>query len=252
MFEAKEMALMSKARLVLLSLVAALSVGAIAASSASAAITFQWKVNKAFLKAGEQRTFTTSADGKVSVLKGTVAGTTTELLSTKQKVQSGALLLGGQPGKNTEIVEFESVIVDRPANCEAHSAAAPTGIVSTAPLTSEIVEGAPGGTSNGEPLILFKPASSTNEVFTEIEFLGASCLIKGQKPSVTGLLLALPLPQEQEEVKGVLDYEATTKEYKVSSGGAAKKAGLTFAGMPATFTGLALVTLTSGEAFGAF
>jgi hypothetical protein len=249
-FEAKEMALMSKARLVLLSLVAVLSVGAMVASSASA-VTFQWKVGGNILKAGEQKTFTTSTDG-TSLLKGTVGGAAAELLSTKSKVQAGAVLLGGQPGLNDELVEFESVKVDRPANCEAHSPGASTGVVATSQLTSEIVEAAPSGTGNGEPLILFKPASTTNETFTTIEFLGASCLVKGTKAVVSGLLVALPLPQGAEVKLGALDYEAITKEYKVLSGGAAKSAGLTFAGSAATFTGLALIELTSKEAFGAF
>jgi hypothetical protein len=242
---------MSKARLVLLSLVAVLSVGAMVASSASA-VTFQWKVKGSFLKAGEQRTFTSSADGKESVLKGTVAGAAAELLTTKFKVKAGALLLGGKPGLNDETVEFESVVVNKPTGCEVESPGAPTGVVRTNPLTSEIVEGAVGGEGNGEPLVLFKPASTTNETWVELTFLGASCLVKNTTAPVSGLLLALPLPREKEEVQGVLDYEATTKEYKVSSGGAAKKSGLTFAGNTFTLTGLVLVELTSKEAFGAF
>jgi hypothetical protein len=242
---------MSKAKFVSLSLVAVLSVGAMVASSASA-VTFQWKVGGKILKAGEQKTFTISTDGNVSLLKLTVAGAAGEILSTKAKVKAGAVLLGGQPGLNDEVVEFESVKVDRPANCEVHSPGAPTGVVSTSQVTSEIVEAAPSGTGNGEPLILFKPASTTNETFTSIEFLGASCLVKGTTGVVSGLLVALPLPQEKEVTVGVLDYEAITKQYKTVGGGAAKSAGLTFAGSAATFTGLALIELASKEAFGAF
>jgi hypothetical protein len=241
---------MLKARVIFWSMVTVVAIGA-TATSASAAITFQWKVGGKILKAGERRTFTARRDG-VAILKGSVAGAAAELSSNKGKVKPGALIFGGQPGTSDETLELESVIVDKPAGCEVESPGAPTGVVRTTQLTSEIVEAAPGGTGNGEPLILLRPASSTNETWVELTFLGASCIIKGTTALITGLKLGLPLPQEKEVVVGVGDEEAVTKEYKLSTGGSAKKAGLTFAGNIATVTGLVLVELASKEAGGVF
>jgi hypothetical protein len=54
-------------------------------------------------------------------------------------------------------------------------------------------------------------------------------------------------------VKENLVFEAATKEYKVSPGtGATKTASLVFAGSAATLTGLGLILLESGAAYGPF
>jgi hypothetical protein len=71
---------MSRVRLVLLSLMAVLSVGALLASSASAAINFEWNVGGKALAAGEHRTFEVNNDGKVFALKGTAGGAPALLL----------------------------------------------------------------------------------------------------------------------------------------------------------------------------
>jgi hypothetical protein len=247
---------MSRVRLVLLSLMAVLSVGALLASSASAAINFEWKVGGSPLAAGAQRTFEVNNDGKVFDLKGSVGGALALLLSTKVKVTPGALIFGGKPGTNQEVVEFESVTVDNPTGCVAETGEVTSpvvGNVTTHALKTEIVEGQSGGRGNGEPLILFTPKEGTT--FTGILFLnkGAEkCNVAGALGKVTGSILGLPLPQKTEVVDGNLVFEAVTKEYLVAAGGAIQKAGLTFAGSAATLSGLTLVILTSKEAFGAF
>lgn len=247
---------MSKVRLVLLTLLAVLSVGVLVASSASAAITFQWKVGGSLLKGGQSRTFTAEADGHVFDLSGKVSGLAVLLLSNKLKVKAGAQIFGGQPGTNEETLEFESVVVDSPfpGKCVAESLPNPVvGNVSTLPLKTEIVEAEPSGKGNGEALVLFTPKSGTT--FTEIRFLNKgteTCPLNLVEGPVTGSALALPLPSTSTEVElGVLDSEATTKEYK-SFGGPGGKAGLVFAGSAATLAGLSLVVLTSKEKFGAF
>jgi hypothetical protein len=247
---------MSRVRLVLLSLVAVLSVGALLASSASAAINFEWKVGGKALAAGEKRTFEVNNDGKVFDLHGTAGGALALLLSTKVKVKPGALIFGGRPGTNEEIVEFESVTVDNPAGCVAETgevASPVVGNVLTKLLKTEIVEGQSGGRGNGEPLILFTPKGEPT--FTAILFLNKgteTCKVAGTLGKITGSILGLPLPQRTEVVDGNLVSEATTNQYLVAAGGAAKTAGLTFAGNAATLSGLTLVILTSKEAFGAF
>jgi hypothetical protein len=244
----KEMALMSKVRLVLLGVLAALSAVAMTASAASA-ISFEYLVSGKLLAAGESRTFDVATDGKTTVLKGTVAGTGAELLSSVIKVAPGAKIFGGKPGTNEETVEFENVSVDKPGTCKLEG----TTTIGTVPLKSEIVEGSVEGAGNGEAYILFTPKSGT--LFTSFKLTNKtsteSCLAKGLTLNVDGSVLALVLPQKADATLGDLDYEAATKQYK-NNAGTAVTAGLTFAGEPATLTGLTLVLLTSKESFGVF
>jgi hypothetical protein len=239
---------MSRVRLMLLSLVAVLSVGALTASAASA-INFEWRVEGKKLEAGSTKAITSSSDGKVSVLKGTAGGAAIELLSTEISVKSGANIKGGIPGTSLEQVVFSGITVDKSPKCEVSGKT-----VTTVPLTDEIVEGASKGTGNGEVDILFKPEGTANEIFAQVTFVskaGETCTINGQTFNATGLVLALALPQGTEAVNGDLDYEANTKEYK-NSKGQVNTAGLVFANNPATLTGLTLVTLEKGEKYGAF
>jgi hypothetical protein len=243
----KEMAYMSKTRLMLLSLVAVLAVVAVSASAASAAVTFLWKVNKNTLKAGESRTFNINNDRKTFDLSGTVAGVGTLLLSTEVSVEPGARIIGGQPGTNLEVVLFRGVTVHKPAKCAVGNG----GTIKTVPLTTEIVESAAVGVETGEALILFRP--ETGGTFAEFELTnkGAEvCALGGISLQVGGNILGLPLPIG-EVLRQNLIFEARTKEYR-PFGGTAKKAGLLFGGNAATLTGLVLVLLTSDEAFEAF
>jgi len=247
---------MSRARLVLLSLVAALSAVGVMASSASAKISFEWLVGGKLLAAGETRGFVASADGKDIILTGTVGATKVELLSTELEVEKGAKIIGGKPGTNEEIVIFKGVKVVKPLNegkevCEVETPKQATGTVKTVLLKTEIVE----NQENGEPLILFVPKEG--KIFTEITFLqkvGAEkCVPAGTTAQVTGSVLALPLPELGDVLTGDLDFEAKSKEFLLSPGGGTiEKAGLTFAGNAATFTALALILLETHELFGIF
>jgi hypothetical protein len=243
---------MSRARLVLLSFVVVLSAAATMASSASAAISFQWFVSGHLLKAGETREFTTSADGKFS-LEGKVAGSASVLLSNELSVLKGAQIVGGVPGTNKETVVFKGVTVDKPANCGVLQKGASPGVVQTVALKTEIVEGTNGeGVGNSSVDILFTPTTTGTELFTTFELTGVSCLFKETVAPVTGLVLALSLPERAEAATGALDFEASTsKQYKTSTG-TLGRALLAFVGEDASLLGLALVSLTPSEKFGAF
>jgi hypothetical protein len=238
---------MFRAKILLLSLVAALSVVALLASSASAKIAFEWKVGGKALAASESRTFTASAESTFD-LKGTAAGSAVLLLSNKFKVEPGARIIGGKPGTNEEQVVFENVTVAKPANCEVESLPNPTvGTVRTQPLKTEIVE----GQTSKEPLILFSPKTGT--IFVELRFLGANCIVQNVEANVTGSILADPLPRLTEVLTGLLNFEPSQGNvFLLSTGGAAETAGLVFAGSAATLGGNALVTLINDEKFGAF
>ncbi len=236
---------MSKQRIFMSCVVVALAIGADVPSTL--AISFQYHVNGSALPSGSSKEYDVNTDGHVTELLMTVSGTKSELLSNKIKVVSGAKIFGGVPGTNEETVEFESVIVDKPAKCAVENEK-----VTTAPLKSEIVEGASSKTGNGEVDILFTPKTGT--VFATINFVNKGteeCIFKGQKPAFTGSILGLSLPQAAEATNNDLDYEANTKEYK-NSAGAFNTVGLKFEGEPATLTGLTLRLLVSKEKFGAF
>jgi|HubBroStandDraft_5_1064220.scaffolds.fasta_scaffold386851_1 hypothetical protein len=245
---------MSRAKSVLLSLVVVLVVGVVMVSSASGAISFVWKVGGAELKAGESKGYTINNDGKIFDLTWSIAGVAVLMLSNKIKVEPGAKIIGGKPGTNEETVVFENVTVDNPAGCTVESLPEPVvGIVRTRPLLTLIVEGQSGGRGNGEPLILFEPKEGTT--FTTMRFLnatGKTCPVNLAEGSIEGNILGLPLPQKTEVVQGNLVFESVTKEYLVASGGVVRTAGLKFAGNTVTLTGLTLVLLESGQAFGAF
>jgi hypothetical protein len=239
---------MSKIRLVLLSLVAVLSVGAMLASSASAAIKFEWKVGGAVLGEGESREFTTTTDGKEFVLKGSVGGVASELLSTEVSVEPGAKIIGGKPGTNEETVKFTGVKAIKPANCSVESEGSPLGTVITHALHTEIVE----SEGTHEPVILFAPTTGTT--FTKLLLLNNGGTCGGIGPilaNVNGTLLAQPLPALTETLNGDLDFEAPNSNFLLSNG-TLDKSGLFFGGIAATLTGLTLVILKTDEKFGAF
>jgi hypothetical protein len=239
---------MSKVKLVLLSLVVASSVGAMSASSASAAIKFVWKVGGTELTSStETRGFTVNNDEKKFTLSATIAGSTVKLLATLVEVLPNAQIVGGVPGTNTEQTVFLGVTVDK-ESCTAGQNGG-TGTVQTVPLKTEIVEGASAERGNGEVDILFTPVSGTT--FATFLFSGSPCLVSGATAGVVGSVLGLSLPQGAEVLRQNLVFEAVTKEYK-NSAGAFKKAKLELGGELGTLTGLVLVILNSDAAYGPF
>jgi hypothetical protein len=226
---------------------AVLSMCVVFVSSASAKIAFEWKVGGKSLAAGENRTFTASAESSFDI-KGKVAGAEVLLLSSKLKFASGAKIFGGKPGTAEQIVEFENATVDSLAGCEVESLPNPiVGIIRTVLVKTEVVE----GQTSHEPLILITPKAGI--VFTEIRFLGASCAIKNQELNVTGSLLGDALPHLTEVLTGLIDFEPSQGNvFLLSTGGAAKTAGLSFGGNAATVGGNELATLISDEKFGLF
>jgi hypothetical protein len=238
----------SKTRLGLLSLVAVLSTLAVLASSASAAIKYEWKVGGVVLKAGETRGFTTTSDGHTFDLHGSVAGASILFLSSEVSVEPGAEIIGGKPGTNEETVLFKGVTVENPAKCAVESEGSPTGTVQTQALKTEIVE----SEGTHEPVILFSPKVGSDFVNLLLLNNGAEiCALNKVLGSVTGNLLATPLPALTETLNGDLDFESPNSNFVLSSG-TLQKAGLLFAGNAATLTGLTLVILTTDEKYGAF
>jgi hypothetical protein len=243
---------MSKTKLGLLSLITVLSALALLAPSAGAIIKFQWKVGgKTLAEAAETREFLVTSDGRAFDLNGSAGGVGVLLLSNVIEVEKGAVIIGGKPGTNKETVIFRNVTVDKPTGCLVESEGSPAGVVKTNPLKTEIVE----SEETHQPLILFKP-ENVGSPFVSLLILknGAeTCLLTGSLGNVTGNILAEPLPQLTEVLTQHLVFEPSTKEFLLNPGGGTiNKAGLVFAGNPATLSGLVLVLLEKHELFGAF
>lgn len=239
---------MSGARLLLLSLVAALSVIALSASSASAKISYEWSVGGSLLKAGEQRTFSFNSDSHTFAFHGTVAGLAVLLLSTKIGVEHG-LILGGKPGTNEETLLLEGVTVDQPKGCSVESLPSPvTGTVKTKLLKSEIVEG-----KNGEVLILYTPKKEGEPIATLLFLKNGSetCSAANFSAEVTGSILGLSLPQKAEVLRQVINFPSK-EDLFLAAACPPETGGLHFAGSAATLTGLTLFVLASDAVFGPF
>jgi hypothetical protein len=242
---------MFKARLVLLSLVAVLSF-VVMASSASAAIKFEWKVGgKTLEKTTESREFTVTSDGHSFDLHTTLAGSNILFLTSEVSVKAGAKIFGGKPGTGLETVIFKGVTINTP-KCVVESEGASPGTVETHPILIQIVS---NDLTPAEPLILFNPDSTTSSIFVAYLLLNKSstetCVFAGQLSNITGNLLALPLPQLTETLNGDLDFEAPDTHF-VLSNGTLESAGLLFAGNAFTLTGLTLRLLKTDEKYGAF
>jgi hypothetical protein len=235
---------MFKVKGVLLSLAAIAVVGAGAlASSASAAINFEWKVEGK--KLAEIKTFDASNGSKSGVLQGTLGGSSLTILFTALTIHNGRVLIL-PPGLDGTVL-FLNLVVHKSPKCLVSGNA-----IKTEPLKAEIVEGASGGVGNNEVDLVFAPEKGAT--IAKVEFVNngtEECALKNQTFNLAGLFLALSLPQKTEVVRQDLDIEARTKEYK-NSKGELKTAGLEFGGKPATLTDLVLVLLTSGEKFGPF
>lgn len=168
--------LMPRIRLILLSLLVMFATSGVVATAAQAAegLLF-WKVNgKSFAK-GETREITKVKASKNYVLKGTTATVT----CTKNEVSEPAVLTGGSPGGDTEVVIFKGCTVSgNGTGCKVE-----TEEVKTEPVESELLFETISFT--GKILELFRPASGT--LLASVKFTG-TCVVTeaGVSGSVIG------------------------------------------------------------------
>jgi hypothetical protein len=232
----------------LLSVLAMLVVG-VSASSASAAMQFEWKVSGASLASGASKEFTAKDKGAgLFHLKFSLGGGATyEATSSRLKFAAGSKLLGGKAGTTQGALELEGVKMVRPANCQIREEK-----IKTVPLEGEIVEGAAGKEGTGKTELLLTPEVSTYWGEFEMENApGVECADRHTRVPVYGSLLAEISPQKAEAKVGQLTLEAKGKEYR-NAKGTYKTTQLEVFGNPANLTGEAELELVSKEAFGAF
>jgi len=182
-----------------LCLVAAMALSAVVSASASAATknpkwalceartegTGQWNDGKCselggkkthetrlLLTENETRSITAEANG---TQKLTAAGAVT-VVCEKLKLKAGAVLLGGEPGKDNESIVYEECTIEGKPKCEVRSVGGAFGTIETLPLTSTLVyssKEAEEKENQAATLTLFKP--TTGEIFVELELRGEEC-----------------------------------------------------------------------------
>jgi hypothetical protein len=241
---------MFKVRLILLSIFAAFAASAVASAAAQAAGCEESKGEKCLYVvsgtklASGQTAEITASQKKAFVLKGKAAGAEVQLESGGVSVESGAKLVGGNPGTDEETVVFEKVTTKKPAGC-----AVVGGKVKTGALTSELVEFVKSGKVEKEDAVLFKPKTGT--VFVEFEFENSgtkTCSIAGKKFAAEGTVLATTTHGPSTE--GTLTFTTAKAEYRTKGSSTNTVAELKFAGETATLAGEETVKLVSGAEFG--
>jgi hypothetical protein len=123
------------------------------------------------LTENETREITAEANG---VQKLSAAGIV--VACKKLKLKAGAVLLGGEPGKDNESIIYEECEIEGKPNCKVKNAGGVNGTIETNPLTSTLVyssKEAEEKENQAETLTLFKP--TTGEIFVELFLTGTEC-----------------------------------------------------------------------------
>ncbi len=239
---------MSKARLVLLSLVAVTLVSAVWSATAAAQEGPVWHVNGKKLEAAEVAAF------KAENYAGSTATLSATILSIKVTIvcksfTGEGLIIGGSPGKNEETIEFKE--------CEVESSLKEKCEVTLEKIkaVSELVN-----LLGAEPkpiLVAFSPEGGN--AFAKVALksktgqvcpLAGSYEVKKAEGAQYGVACIDTHPEVEESTALIMCTSPAVTE--VEHGGAAVKVGLQILGSAATFTADMLSKLTSGLLFGAW
>ena len=179
---------MPRIRLVSLSVFAALAVTALAASTASASIKYEWSVNGTGLAANRTILASVFADPATPTItfKSKVFGVKIELTSSVVTARRAEIAEPDPPEPGfvdlLGPLSLLSVLIVKPAHCTVTSNAVEIA------GRAEIVEAAPAG--SGKALLLFKPP--TGSPFAKIKFEGSSCAVAGKEAELAGSVVAEP------------------------------------------------------------
>ncbi len=105
----------------------------------------------------------------------TVAGLFT-IVCKKLKLKAGAVLLGGEPGKDSETIVYEECEIEGKPNCKVKNEGGVNGTIETLPVTSTLVyssKAAEETENQAATLTLFK--ATTGETLALLELEGAEC-----------------------------------------------------------------------------
>jgi hypothetical protein len=140
------------------------------------------------LTENETREITGEANG---VQKFSAAGLT--ITCKKLKFKQGAVILGGEPGKDHETLVYEECEIEGKPGCKVKTVGGTNGTIDTLPMTSTLVYASKEAEEKENltaTLMLFKP--TTGEVFFEIFLEGEECpaALREKALPVKGELLA--------------------------------------------------------------
>lgn len=233
---------MFKTRVALLGLAAIFIVSGSVASVASAAGPF-WRVNGTRLEQGKTAV-NISAIQFEPELKGKVLGLGAWVSCKVAQTQNAYIEGNGtnQGLDSASSITFEKCTTHEPANCTVVEP------IKTKPLKSALVE----YTNSAKQLKigdLFEPTQGTT--FVELEFVGASCSVKGTKFPVTGNIVAEVFPENQEALKGRLIFPNEPIK-KVKHEGTEVSVALLLGLVEAKFVATFEASLVSGLKWGAF
>lgn len=259
-----------------LCLVAAMALSAVVSASASATKNPKWALCEArtagtgqwenatctklggtnthetrlLLTENETREITAEANGTQKLTSSGVV-----VACKKLKLKAGAVLLGGEPGKDNETIVYEECEVEEKPNCKVRSilGGKVNGKIETNPLTSTLVyssKAAEEAENQTATLTLFKP--TTGEIFTELELEGAECpsVLVGKALPVKGEVLAENVGNEHLVTHELNFPSPALKAYWLQVGGVATETvikKLLLLTATATYTGKTKVSLAGSQ-----
>jgi hypothetical protein len=202
------------------------------------------------LKENETRLITAEANGpqKLSSAAATVKCNTLQL-------KAGAVLLGGEPGKDNETIVYGECEIETLTKCKVKNVGGVNGTIETEPLTSTLVyssKEAEEKENQAETLTLFKPANGTT--FVELFLEGSECpsAIREKALPVIGEVLGENIKGNEHSSKHELNFPTPAlKAYWLQVGGVAtetKIKSLELALAPATYVGKTIESLAGSQA----
>jgi len=257
-----------------LCLVAAMVLSAVVSASASAtknpkwalceartAGTGQWEDNACSKLGGtkthETRLLLTENETREikaeAVSEQTLTSAAATIKCTKLKLAKGAVLLGGEPGKDNETIVYEGCTTSI-KECTVRSAKAAVGTIETNPLISTLAyssKEAEEKENQAETLTIFK--SATGKVFVDLILEGKGCpeALRGVELPVDGEVACTNEKGNVHSISHELVCPATAiKTYWLQVSGVAKEekvAKLELAGMAATYSGTSSISLAGSQ-----
>jgi hypothetical protein len=224
--------MLTRTQLVLIAMAAALAVGGIATSSASA-VGF-WQVEGLELEAGVLSEATIEGSEHY-LLKGKAAGVNVEITCNKQTAK-GANIKGGEQGTGEGKLELSECTVPKPTKC---AVAEPI----TASVKAELVEN-----TSGETLyVRFLPKEGKTFTTIELKNKGSETCALAERFAVEGSVAAELSPQTEEAEKDTLHFPSSPIKNVLSLSGTSEETELTFDGNPATLTGTSTAALKTKQ-----
>lgn len=229
-----------------LALVVMFAIGALGSTTAVAAEHI-YKVEGKELKAGEEKEITAKASEEFTLRgKGALEiETVTKCKKLKLRASLKPVIIGGNPGTSkNEIIELEEC-VDTIGGTKCSSVE-----IEEATTNDELVTVRAPSELNGKLATLFTPASG--KVLAKIK-LNKCGIFGSQSVTVEGTTAALVEPEATEALEVMLVWNEKMEITEVEKqNGTKEKVGLISNGKKVTLNGSALVSLVSGQKWGAF